>query len=42
LSALTFDSFVIPDMWVIFGLITAAIRIATHENLPTTPLPDHA
>lgn len=39
LSALTFDSFVIPDMWVIFGLITAAIRIATHENQPTAPLP---
>jgi len=31
LSALTFDSFVIPDMWVIFGLITAAIRMAAHE-----------
>jgi O-antigen ligase len=37
LSALTFDSFVIPDMWVIFGLITAAIRIATHENQLTVP-----
>jgi O-antigen ligase len=24
LSALTFDSFVIPNMWVLFGLITAA------------------
>jgi hypothetical protein len=34
LSALTFDSFVIPDMWVVFGLITAAIRIATHLNQP--------
>jgi hypothetical protein len=39
LSALTFDSFVIPDMWVIFGLITAAVRIATHENPPTASLP---
>jgi hypothetical protein len=41
LSALTFDSFVIPDMWVIFGLITAAMRVATHENQPTTLLPDY-
>jgi O-antigen ligase len=41
LSALTFDSFVIPDMWVIFGLITAAIRVATHENQPTVPSPSY-
>ncbi len=27
LAALTFDSFVIPNMWVVFGLITAATRI---------------
>jgi O-antigen ligase len=27
LSTLTFDSFVIPNMWVLFGLITAATRI---------------
>jgi len=27
LSALTFDSFVIPNMWVLFGLITAATRV---------------
>lgn len=26
-SALTFDSFVIPNMWVVFGLITAATRV---------------
>ena len=37
LCALTFDSFVIPDMWVIFGLITAAIRVATHENQAQRP-----
>jgi hypothetical protein len=41
LSALTFDSFVIPDMWVIFGLITAAIRVSTHENQLTQPLLDY-
>jgi len=39
LCALTFDSFVIPDMWVIFGLITAAIRVATHENQAPSGLP---
>jgi hypothetical protein len=39
LSALTFDSFVIPDMWVIFGLITAAVRIATHKNQSARSLP---
>ncbi len=27
LSAMTFDSFVIPNMWVVFGLITAAVRV---------------
>lgn len=27
LSALTFDSFVIPNMWVLFGLITAATQV---------------
>ncbi len=41
LSALTFDSFVIPDMWVIFGLITAAIRLATHENQATSNIPSY-
>lgn len=33
LSAMTFDSFVIPNMWVVFGLITAAARL--HFNAPT-------
>jgi O-antigen ligase len=32
LSAMTFDSFVIPNMWVVFGLITAAARL--HFNAP--------
>lgn len=27
LSAMTFDSFVIPNMWVVFGLITAAAHL---------------
>jgi O-antigen ligase len=27
LSAMTFDSFVIPNMWVVFGIITAATRL---------------
>lgn len=31
LSAMTFDSFVIPNMWVVFGLITAATRIHLKE-----------
>jgi hypothetical protein len=37
LSALTFDSFVIPNMWVVFGLITAAVRM----NLHTSPSDSH-
>jgi hypothetical protein len=32
LSALTFDSFVIPNMWVVFGLITAAARLNLHTS----------
>lgn len=31
LSAFTFDSFVIPNMWVIFGLIAAATRVSAHS-----------
>lgn len=27
LSAVTFDSFVIPNMWIVFGLITAATKV---------------
>ncbi len=34
LSALTFDSFVIPNMWVLLGLVTAATRIASRKDLP--------
>jgi len=41
LSALTFDSFVIPNTWVVFGLITAAARVHMHARQkgtsPTTP-----
>lgn len=33
LSTLTFDSFVFPNMWVLFGLITAATRLSGHSNL---------
>ena len=29
LSTLTFNSFVIPNMWVLFGLITAAARVSS-------------
>lgn len=32
LSALSFDSFVIPDIWVLLGFITAATRIATRTE----------
>jgi hypothetical protein len=38
LSTLTFDSFVIPNMWVLFGLITAATRVANPEP-SARPLP---
>lgn len=30
-SAFTFDSFVIPDTWVLFGLITSTTRVITHS-----------
>jgi hypothetical protein len=32
LSALTFDSFVIPNMWVVFGMITAATQVFTNRQ----------
>lgn len=32
LSALTFDSFVIPNMWVLFGLITASTRVMMNSS----------
>lgn len=35
LSAFTFDSFVIPNMWVLLGLITAATRLSTRVELPS-------
>lgn len=38
LSALSFDSFVIPDIWILLGLITAAAHIAAGEAAsPHTP-----
>ncbi len=37
LSALTFDSFVIPNIWVLFGLITAATRISSRTEPATVP-----
>lgn len=36
LSAMTFDSFVIPNMWVVFGLITAASRL--YLNTPSSTI----
>lgn len=32
LSALTFDSFVIPNMWIIFGMITAATAVLSRSH----------
>ncbi len=32
LSAFTFDSFVIPNTWVVFGLITAATKVMIHTT----------
>lgn len=32
-SALSFDSFAIPNMWVVFGLLTAATGAADHERV---------
>jgi len=33
LSAATFDSFVIPNIWIVFGLIAAATRILLHNPI---------
>ena len=41
LAAFTFDSFVIPNMWVVLGLITAAIRVATRMEQPVSRLGDN-
>ena len=35
-SANTFDSFAIPNMWVVFGLVTAAASISDKESLNKT------
>ncbi len=34
LVAFSFDSFAIPNMWVVFGLITAAMRLAKRKSEP--------
>lgn len=34
LSAMTFDSFAFPNMWVVFGIITAASRVLNAEARP--------
>ena len=39
LSAFSFDSFAIPNMWVVLGFITAATRVA-RENPPILPEKD--
>jgi len=31
ISSITFDSFVIPNMWILLGLVTAATRISTRR-----------
>lgn len=36
LAAFTFDSFVIPNMWVVLGLITAATRVIIHTSCKGT------
>lgn len=33
LIAFSFDSFAIPNMWVVFGLITAAMRVARRKQI---------
>ena len=34
-AAFSFDSFAIPNMWVIFGLITAATGVLSHSPSPS-------
>jgi len=34
-AAFSFDSFAIPNMWVIFGLITAATGVLSHSHNPS-------
>ena len=37
LSTLSFDSFAIPNMWVIFGFITSAAILARYQTKSTSP-----
>jgi O-antigen ligase len=39
-AALSFDSFAIPNMWVVFGLISAAARLYIHPELEAAPSPE--
>jgi hypothetical protein len=39
LSALSFDSFVIPDIWILLGFITAATRIAARTDPSIKEIP---
>jgi hypothetical protein len=32
LSAFTFDSFVIPNMWIVFGMIAASMHVLAHSS----------
>jgi hypothetical protein len=42
LAAFSFDSFAIPNMWVMFGLITAAMRLVKLKEQPVNALIGHA
>jgi hypothetical protein len=35
LSAFSYDSFALPNMWVLFGLITAAMWMKRTPKMPT-------
>ena len=42
LAAFSFDSFAIPNMWVMFGFITAAMRLVKLKEEPVSALIGHA
>jgi O-antigen ligase len=41
LIAFSFDSFAIPNMWVVFGLITAAMRVARRKQISPALLEEY-
>jgi len=41
LIAFSFDSFAIPNMWVVFGLITAAMRLARRKSISSGLLEEY-